>query len=78
MAIHTEAGDGIAIVIEIHIAGGVARCFFAVIERNIFAISQVSYEETAAADIAGCRVYYGQRQLGGNSGIDGITSQFSR
>ena len=58
--------------IEIHVAGGRFRSFFAEVEKVHLAVGLAQQHETAPANISCLGVNDGQREASSHGGIDGV------
>src|SRR5664279_3451363 len=76
MTVFAFARNYILICVEIHVAGSSSRGFFPKIGRYIYAIAKSGNHESSTSDISSAGIYYSQRQLSGNGGIDRISTLF--
>ena len=65
---------GLALCVKIHVSGGFAGCGFTEIEKGGSAIGLANQHEAAAADIAGRRMRYRQREADRNGSVHGISA----
>ena len=67
--------DDVALGVEIHVLGGSGGRFFAEVDEVSFPGGVAEKKEAASAEISGLRMDDGEREAGGDGGIDGIATR---
>ena len=68
-------GEDVALGIEIHVFGGGGGRFFAEVDEVSFAVGVAQEQKSASAKVSGLGMDDGEREAGGDGGIDGVASR---